>query len=80
MGWKRVQIEIKGVIAISIIALLLIIIGTGWFYWYEWRPSQIRKECSLKSYYPLDMSKILQSDSEKDQSYKECLRVNGLEK
>ena len=29
------------------IILILVILGLvgGWFYWYQWRPVQIRKEC-----------------------------------
>ncbi len=41
----KYQIEIKGVVAICIIAFLLIIAGTIWFYWFQWRPSQIRQRC-----------------------------------
>lgn len=28
------------------IFLSLIVIGSGLFYWYEWRPSEIRKKCN----------------------------------
>lgn len=33
--------------------ILLIIIIFGWFYWFQWRPTEIRKECaevSMKNY------------------------------
>ena len=64
------------IILIAITALLL----GGAFYWFQWRPNEIRKKCALESYYPLSFTKSLQSDSQKEQSYKECLRIHGLEK
>ena len=37
-----------------------------YFYWYEWRPSEIRKECSYTLY--------------GEDGYQRCLRNKGLEK
>ena len=57
-----------------------------YFYWYEWRPSEIRKLCnesafrsSVDSY---DESSYTQSGRMdlKDKFYKDCLRYEGLEK
>jgi hypothetical protein len=76
---KKIGIEIKGVIAISITALLLIIICAGWFYWYEWRPSQIRNKCNKEA---LETSLAIKGATFDiyDFSYKACLRQMGLEK
>jgi len=60
--------------------IIIILILGGAFYWFQWRPNEIRKRCALESYYSLSLQKYLQSDSQKDQSYKECLRIHGLEK
>jgi len=48
-----------------IIVIVLVVFG-GLFYWFQWRPSQIRKECSKFTL----MEKI----------YESCLRERGLEK
>lgn len=55
------------------ITLLLLISGMA-FYWYEYRPSQIRKNCyeSLKG-------KSFYSSSAADIAMKACLMKNGLE-
>lgn len=75
---KKIGIEIKGIKAISIAALFLIIVGAGWFYWYEWRPSQIRKECGIKVSEMVNKSKF--SFSEVLLSLDFCLKKKGLEK
>lgn len=70
----KYQIEIKGIIVIIISALLLIIIGVGCFYWYEYRPSQIRKGCSK------ELRETERSLEARELFYKTCLREKGLEK
>ncbi len=54
-------------ILMAILAVLIIIAGA--FYWYEYRPSQIREKCNKSS---------LSVFSEK--IYQSCLRDHGLEK
>lgn len=54
-----------------IVILLIIILGFA-FYWYEWRPAQIRKECARKS------SQF--GGGFLEQQYKSCLVKQGLEK
>jgi len=49
---------------IILIIIILAILG-GAFYWFQWRPSQIRKECSR------DNIGVL---------YENCLHEHGLEK
>ena len=79
MLWKRIRIEIKGIVAICIATLLLIIIGVGWFYWYEWRPSQIRKDC-YNSVITNPFSTESEQKNEFESQYQNCLHENGLEK
>jgi len=69
----------KKILKYSWVIIVILIVG-GAFYWFQWRPNEIRKKCALESYYPLSLSKQFQSDSEKEQSYKACLRIHGLEK
>ena len=64
------------------IIILLVIVGL--FYWYEWRPSQIKKECFEKA---SDFSteaigkqggSVDSFDKTYDFIYKNCLRKEGL--
>ena len=55
----------------GIIILILVVLASA-FYWYEWRPMQIRKDC-------FDMFTI--SAPFDEGLYKNCITgVNGLEK
>jgi len=66
---------------IGLIAILVISIA-GAFYWFEWRPTQIRKECNIKA------SQETSAAEEKLQgtegislynfSYNLCIRMKGL--
>jgi len=64
--------------------LLVILIICGAFYWYEWRPSQARKECYQRI---IDIQNEKYKDQEKsidewneigDFVYKNCLRKRGF--
>ena len=59
--------EYKGIIIIS-----LVILGIA-FYWYEWRPSEIRKRCAN---YAGDNFSI--GSGLVDNVYEDCVRRNGL--
>lgn len=59
--------KIKEILPISI--LLLIILGIV-FYWYEWRPTQIRKECGKEC---SGFVRVLNENC-----YKDCLYRNGI--
>lgn len=74
----------KPIYLITIILLLIIAFA---FYWYEWRPSQIIKECYHKIYdnKALDFSafkeEFTKSGKQKNESeYENCLLEKGLEK
>jgi len=60
---------------IYLVAGVLLLLITGAFYWYEWRPTQIKKECSRisQSTYRLDSFGLTP-----DERYKNCLRSKGL--
>lgn len=65
-----------------IIGLIVIALISGWFYWYEWRPSQIKKECGIKAgslYEAGQASDISYGEMSKgaDLVYSECLRRQG---
>lgn len=56
----------KSLLVISIIILL--VLGFA-FYWFEWRPTEIRKSCA-------DTASVF---SDGDRFYKNCVMQNGLE-
>lgn len=63
-------------IVIGVILILGIV--SGWFYWFEWRPSQIKKECSKTySYISLKLPG-LSNKLTPDEKYQRCLHDKGL--
>ena len=56
---------------IGLLAILVISI-TGAFYWFEWRPNQIRKRC-----YDISLIGWTQNG---EINYQNCLKNNGLER
>jgi magnesium-transporting ATPase (P-type) len=48
-----------------LIGLGIIVIAFGWFYWFQWRPAQIRKDCA-QQYRSSDL-------------YNNCIRKQGLD-
>jgi len=83
----KVNSSMKGkIIIIVIIAALL----GGVFYWFQWRPAQIRKECNQKTIEPMlnqfksgDTVSFEQSNALSNMVqlfYKSCLYKYGLEK
>ncbi|OGZ91226.1 MAG: hypothetical protein A2599_00930 [Candidatus Staskawiczbacteria bacterium RIFOXYD1_FULL_39_28] len=57
---------------VVMLAIILVTVGVT-FYWFQIRPSQIRKECASKS-------KTLTGNIILEKSYSDCLKSNGLEK
>lgn len=56
--------------------LIVLILGFSiWFYWAQFRPSFVKKDCANKAY---DRHEYMKSYSEIDRQYKECLQINGL--
>jgi len=53
-----------------IILIVIIILGIA-FYWFEWRPAQIRKECS-------ERSKVAIYGSNYNNLFNQCLHEKGL--
>ena len=62
---------------ILIIILIPIIIFA--FYWFSYRPQQIRKMCTAKVNEGF-LSVSLDTNQEKDSEYKNCIKENGLYK
>jgi len=69
--------------------VLIASVAVGWFYWYQWRPSKIRGECSKVSndYYfgvlqknnSLSTLGLKANDLRKD-LYQACLNTRGITK
>lgn len=57
-----------------IITLLVIIAGL--FYWYEWRPAQIKKECGATIIKMSSNGKTMSSES-RDDFFDTCVSVGG---
>ena len=67
---------------ISLLIIIIIVIS-GAFYWYEWRPTKIKERCSTEAHF--DMRAVLELDDNKRQEfinnyYDDCLMRFGLEK
>ena len=70
--------------------ITLVAIAGGAFYWFQWRPTQIRKECNIYANSgevlkqdknePLSLNQYLAIQSMYDDSYNKCLHEHGLEK
>lgn len=58
------------------VILIAIVILVGAFYWYEWRPSSIRKHCSRSVYEAIRETGADSSGYEK--VYKICLSKYGI--
>jgi len=68
---------------LSLIITLFILLG-GTFYWFQWRPTEIKRECFRKSDEVKNlMIKAQKSGEQIDYTvnyiYKNCLRAYGLE-
>jgi uncharacterized membrane protein len=55
--------------------LLAIIVGTSLFYWFQLRPSNIKKECHK---FIIDKVKDIPSIEQANFAYTMCLHKNGL--
>ena len=71
---KPMKEKAKTIVPICIILLLL---GFA-FYWYEWRPTQIRKECNKQAYDSTGLREF--GGKLYENAYERCLREKGLEK
>lgn len=75
----------------AIFIFMVVIIVTGLFYWYEWRPNEIRKNCNsqvlnkIHDIYSNQPNTIVgfvfeqeMIDNGYESLYKQCLREDGL--
>jgi hypothetical protein len=73
--------KLKILLGVVVLALL-----GGAFYWFQWRPSQIRIKCNDSAFKSsmdsFDQSSYTQNGRMdlKEKFYYDCLRYNGLEK
>ncbi|MFA6422814.1 MAG: hypothetical protein WCV92_05465 [Candidatus Buchananbacteria bacterium] len=68
---------------IVVVLTLLLLILVGIFYWFEWRPSQIRKNCyasAIKNPFKNPNATESERRSELNFIYQNCLKIKGLEK
>lgn len=72
---------------LPLIVIFLLVVGIGWFYWYEWRPAQIHKKCAdISPVYNAQRGsnryyKGLDADQARlltEQVYEKCLHDKGL--
>lgn len=61
---------------VGLLTILVISVAAA-FYWYEWRPTQIRKECSKVC---TGVSSLGGIGGNCRTNYQTCLQKNGLEK
>jgi hypothetical protein len=77
---KKILFYLK--IHYKIILLILVVVGT--FYWFQLRPTYIRKECNATTFFynssnnkePINSPAWLDMQ---EKLYKDCLRYKGLE-
>ena len=69
-----------------ILIVILIVLGLA-FYWYEWRPTQIRSECAIRAQgdegNQFNMKEFLAKQGVQnaiDELYMNCLREKGISK
>jgi len=74
-------------VLIAVLIVLGVAILAGWFYWYQWKPSEIRKECNSiakkeeqehtrESWVNFEV--YIEDGHDYDTTYTRCLRENGL--
>lgn len=58
----------------NLLIILLIIIGVSLFYWFQWRPREIRKNCEYQVFSKNNYS----INATGNNHYRQCLVENGL--
>jgi hypothetical protein len=67
-------------IKLIIIAIIFVIIISFIFYWFEWRPVKIRKQCDAEAKQKNSTQLFQKINMDYESIYKQCLRRNGTEK
>ena len=62
----------------TIYILLGLLLLAGWFYWFQWRPSQIRKRCEWSIFSEETVSYRGAKSARQNNKYRHCLIKNGL--
>lgn len=60
-----------------ILAVVVIVLGVA-FYWYEYRPTVIRKECNILAIEEADSGPSIHRDEKYKVEYEKCLNSKGL--
>lgn len=62
-----------------VITLLLLLLG-GWFYWFQWRPTEIRNYCDRVAWNEMQLGGYLSKSKQEryDWKYTQCLHSQGL--
>ena len=60
-----------------IISIFLLLVG--WFYYFQWRPTKIRKECYKYAYGTPNLGSTSEWQKATSYYYEACLKRNGLE-
>jgi hypothetical protein len=76
----------KRYLAVGGVLLSIVVVGlllAGAFYWFSWRPTEIRKNCFQNEYsyvyYPTSESnRPVGNEADFNFKYLECVRFNGL--
>ena len=58
----------------SFVIIIFLLLVSGAFYWYEWRPAEIRKKCESLALHRSNISETLRKEI-----YFRCVREAGLE-
>lgn len=68
------------VLKVSVGIILLLLIGGGLFYWYEWKPSKIGERCLAEAEFnSVHLSDSVLRQQAIDDYYRNCTRRFGLE-
>lgn len=67
---------------IYVLVFLILLVSSGLFYWFQWRPSRIRMECTkIVAETTIELTKlnrIFPTLQEQDKSYNDCLHGKGI--
>lgn len=56
-----------------------ILLTSGWFYWFHWRPSVVRSECHREAESAITGRSQSYRDRQYEAAYTQCLHRRGLE-
>ena len=79
---KKIKLLLKN--PVIVLAVVTLLIFSGWFYWFQYRPSQIRSDCAASALARIELRKgEISIESAQDLYnlyYNQCLGSMGLSK